>query len=136
VDGGGADSTYEEYSDYYPIVEGGDASAEYGAGEYEVDNVYNGVLFTRPVKLDTYLMKRISQIAVQGLYRQAQTVYVYASQDGVKWFRLGMTRSPRVRMMGKVFKYFRFAILTHLRKDENISGIRIDYDVMKERRYR
>jgi hypothetical protein len=137
-DGGDASSTYgDEYSEDYSTYDGGDASSVYDPDKFSESNpIYEGVLLTRALKLDTYRLKRISQFALQGLFSEEQRIILYASQDGTRWLRLGATDQRRIRMIGKVFKFFRFAIITKLKSTENITGIRLDYQVMSEKRYR
>ena len=102
------------------------------AGETE-----SGLIFTRPVKLGSFSMKKIHSISVQGIFSSDQKISVYGSNDARTWQYLGTSDSSEVvSMPGRTFKYWRFAIETSLSPAENISAIRIHYEVRKERRMR
>lgn len=96
-----------------------------------------GHIVTRPVKMESLQYKILHQIVLQGIFSRPQTIKVYGSQDGSTWHCLGTSQSRRIgRMAGRPFKYFRFAVLTELAPDENLTGLRVVYDVRAERRLR
>jgi hypothetical protein len=137
IDCGGPDAEYDYYTDDLRIYDGGGADAKYDEDDFSADDpIYEGVFFTRPLKLDTYQLKRLSQFALQGVTSLSHKVFLYGSQDGSRWLSLGSTAKPRARLVGKPFKYFRFAVVARLRQHENISGLRISYEPLSERRYR
>ena len=107
-------------------------------GSYRFDATqHTGMIYTRPVKLNTYQLKRLHQIAVQGLYSQQQTITVYGSNDGSTWHTLGTSTAARLgALRGRPFKYYRFGLCVSLAQNENITGIHIDYDVLPETRLR
>lgn len=96
----------------------------------------SGLFLSRPFKLDTLALKSIHQIAVEGTFSLPQRLRLFGSHDNREWFLLGESLSRRVLMRGRQFKYFRVALYTLLREDENISGLRIDYELRPERRFR
>lgn len=96
----------------------------------------SGLFLSRPFKLDTLALKSIHQIAVEGTFSFPQRLRLFGSHDNREWFLLGESLSRRVLMRGRQFKYFRVALYTLLREDENISGLRIDYELRPERRFR
>jgi hypothetical protein len=105
--------------------------------EYDDDSLqYKGLLYTRPLKLDTLQLKRLLQFALQGKGLSSRT-YLYGSQDGEKWLLLGSTSAlRRQHLVGHSFKYFRLAIETEMHTADNLSGVRIGYEVNKETQYR
>lgn len=98
---------------------------------------YKGLVWTRPVKLDTLQLKRLHQISVEGIFSTVQQISIYGSQDGLRWLPIGTSSSRRIGTMpGRYFKYFRFLLQTSLSEGENISGLRLVYEVRSERRIR
>lgn len=95
-----------------------------------------GMLITRPLKLDSLQYKSIRQLALEGNFSRPQLISLYASNDGRHWFKLGKSTARRVLTPGRAFKYYRVVIETGLSEAENISGLRIDYAVRPERRFR
>ena len=103
---------------------------------YEDEMVYTGKLLTRPLKLDSLQLKSIHQFALEGNYSHVQKMTLYASNDGRQWFKLGESTARRVLTPGRYFKYYRIGIDTSLTEAENLSGVRVDYALSPERRYR
>lgn len=98
---------------------------------------YEGKLCTRPLKLDSLQLKRLFQFSLEGIFSQPQRIYLYGSNNTIQWTLIGSTTSRRVgSMVGRFFKYYRFAIDTNLSESENISGLRIVYDIRTESRLR
>lgn len=127
---------------YYPY-----AYIQFGNGDVmRLDDVYDfsssigqiqGVLYTRPVMLSTYQLKRIHQISVQGVFSKAQELFVYASNDGRLWHLLGSTKSVRKSSMrGRPFKYYRFGLITSLAPNEHITSIKVEFDALPESKLR
>lgn len=97
---------------------------------------HEGLLVSRPVKLDSFQLKAIQQIALEGNYVSPQQISIYGSNDGAQWHLLGHSEQKRTLMRARSFKYWRFVIHTSLTEAENISGLRIGYEVRPEKRFR
>ena len=97
---------------------------------------HEGLLVSRPVKLDSFHLKAIQQIALEGNYVSPQQISIYGSNDGAQWHLLGHSEQKRTLMRARSFKYWRFVIHTSLTEAENISGLRIGYEVRPEKRFR
>lgn len=96
-----------------------------------------GLVYTRPVKMDTFALKKLLRVSLQGVFSKAQPISIYASNDGISWHFLGVSDSHRiVGFHGRPFKYYRFAIETELDPSENISALRIQFHARQERRFR
>lgn len=103
---------------------------------YEGEEV-EGLIVTRPVKFDSLQYKVLHQITLQGVFASPQVIKVFGSQDGISWHYLGKSQTRRIgRMAGRPFKYFRFVLVTTLSPEENITGLRVGYDIRAERRLR
>lgn len=103
---------------------------------YEDETVYTGKLLTRPLKLDSLQLKSIHQFVLEGNYSHVQKMTLYASNNGRQWLKLGESTSRRVLTPGRYFKYYRIGIDTSLTEAEDLSGVRVDYALRPERRYR
>lgn len=104
--------------------------------QYADADSYQGIIVTRPLKLDTLQYKSIRQVALVGSFSRSQTVGIYGSNDGNNWFHLGKSNAGRILTPGRYFKYYRFSIETNLANSENITGLRVEYDIRPERRFR
>lgn len=104
--------------------------------DYNASASNEGYILTRPLKLDSLQYKSLRQVALVGSFSQAQTVGIYGSNDGINWFRLGKSNAGRILIPGRYFKYYRFSVQTDLASSENVTGLRIEYDVRPERRLR
>jgi hypothetical protein len=104
---------------------------------YDSESDYQGIIYTRPMKLDSYSLKRIRQYRLEGDNFSAK-VYMYGSMDCVNWHLIGTSTSMSVHnIVGHPYKYFRFAIVVDSMKEYgNISGMRIGFTTDKERRFR
>jgi hypothetical protein len=104
---------------------------------FEDDTERSGIIYTRPMKLDSYSLKRIRQYRLEGDNFSAK-VYMYGSMDCVNWHLIGTSTSMSVHnIVGHPYKYFRFAIVVDSMKEYgNISGMRIGFTTDKERRFR
>lgn len=94
------------------------------------------LLYTRPVKLGSFRMKRILRMSVQGIFSGAQKVSVYVSNDCLSWHCIGTSASSDIVLRGRPSKYFRFVIEASLSPAENISALRLHYETREERRLR
>lgn len=106
------------------------------AYRYAAGKTHDGMLVTRPIKLDSYQLKSLRQVSLVGTFSMPQTVGIYGSNDGNTWFPLGKSKAGRILTPGRYFKYYRFSVETELTSSENISGLRIEYEVRPERRFR
>lgn len=105
--------------------------------DYSSEVINKGIVVTRALKLDTLQLKRLMDMSVQGIFSGKQKMILFASQDGKKWYKIGETQARRVgAIRGRYFKYYRIALETALTAKENISGIRLIYDIMPEKRLR
>ena len=106
--------------------------------QYNADTgLHAGHLITRPMKLDSLQLKRLHQFKLEGIFNEPQQIKIYGSQNGIDWQLIGETNRRRVgHMPGRYYKYYRFEIVTNLRETENISGIRLEYDIRSESRMR
>lgn len=96
-----------------------------------------GLIITRPLKLDTLQFKRLTAFALQGIFKDKQEISLYGSNDATTWRFLGKTQRAAVNnITGRTYKYFRFVIRTSLTPEENISGLRLQYDIRREKRLR
>lgn len=94
------------------------------------------LLYTRPVKLGSFRMKRILRMSVQGIFSGTQKVSVYVSNDCLSWHCIGTSASSDIVLRGRPAKYFRFVIEASLSPSENISALRLHYETREERRLR
>ena len=133
----GVTSVLNSYPYAYIQMEGGRKIIRLDeAYKYRSAETYSGMLVTRPLKLDSYQLKSLRQVALVGSFRAPQTVGIYGSNDGSSWFLLGKSKAGRILTPGRYFKYYRFSLETELKTSENISGIRIEYEARPERRFR
>lgn len=99
-------------------------------------DVVDGVLVTRPLKLDSLQLKSVSQIRLEGNFSHIQRMWLYGSNNLRDWFLIGATSNKRMLLRGRCFKFFRIAITTQLANCDNISGCRIVYTIKPEYRLR
>lgn len=104
--------------------------------DYDGSGNNEGYILTRPLKLDSLQYKSLRQVVLVGSFSRPQTVGIYGSNDGVSWFRLGKSNAGRILIPGRYFKYYRFSVQTDLDSSENVTGLRVEYDVRPERRLR
>lgn len=133
----GVEAVLNSYPFSYIQKEGGRTIVRLDeAYKYTDADKYQGFVVTRPLKLDTLQYKSLRQVALVGSFSQAQTVGIYGSNDGNNWFLLGKSNAGRILTPGRYFKYYRFSIETNLANSENITGLRVEYDIRPERRFR
>lgn len=83
------------------------------------------VVITRPIKLDLpYDLKTVETIIQRGHFRHAHVQQVlYGSRDGFNWFPIWSSVDEYLRgFSGSPYKYFRLALITNLKSDENLLG--------------
>ena len=96
-----------------------------------------GLIYTRPVKMDSLQLKKMFRFFLQGIFSRTQKVSVYGSNDCVSWHCLGHGGSHKAAgLASRTFKYYRFAVRTELDPSENITCLRIHYEPRAERRFR
>lgn len=89
------------------------------------------------LELDTLQFKRLTAFALQGIFKDKQEISLYGSNDATTWRFLGKTQRAAVNnITGRTYKYFRFVIQTSLTPEENISGLRLQYEIRREKRLR
>ena len=90
----------------------------------------DGIIVTRPMKMDTLRLKRINEFALHGNFAGKQKLTIYGSNDLKNWHQVGVTKRRHVGMMpGYFFKFWRFKIETSLKENENISGMEVRYNI-------
>lgn len=113
--------------------------------EFKDNQSINGVIVTRPLKLDTFLYKRINTFSIEGSYISNITpnliVEIYGSNDNQTWYMLGNTnlnvKLKKVgRIRGRFFKFYRFIIKPRMSYTNHITGIIIDFDEKTDSRLR
>lgn len=105
--------------------------------KFEDEEVLEGTFVTRPMKMDTLLLKKLMGFCLEGNYSEKQTLTLYGSNDLKHWFRIGSTQRRRVNVMkGRQYKYWRVAVDTKLTEKENITGLRVLYDVNEDGKLR
>lgn len=106
---------------------------------------YDGYIVSRPFKMDSFDLKKISEISLVGNFREAQELTIQGSNSIQKvnegeednWVTLGTTTRSRVpHIVGRWFKYWRVIMKTHLHETENITGIRVKFEVRGDGRLR
>lgn len=95
-----------------------------------------GLVYTRPLKMGTFQLKKVVRLSLQGVYSLQQNILIYISNDGINWHHIGASSANGFSITGRPAKYWRFAIETDLGPTENISSLRIHYEIRKERRLR
>jgi hypothetical protein len=99
--------------------------------------IQEGILFTRPIKLGSFQLKKILRLSLQGVFSEEQNISIYVSNDCRKWIYVGTSCSSTIASLrGRPFKYCRFVIKTKLLPSENISLLRVHFETRKERRFR
>lgn len=122
----------QEFGSVKNIIKKLDLTFDY----YNADNAALVALVTRPLKLDSFQLKSISQVSIEGNFKRPQRMSLIGSNNLKDWFLIGTTTNKRMLLRGRFFKFFRIAIVTELANNENISGCRIIYTVKPEYRLR
>lgn len=102
-----------------------DFSADGDSGEYG-----NGLLVTRPIKLDPPdALKTVQSVIQRGFFRKGSVQCVlYGSRDLVNWFAVFSSKDQYLRgFSGTPYKYFRLALVTSLLPSESVSGCSVLY---------
>jgi hypothetical protein len=94
------------------------------------DAPVNGLLITRPLKLDAPdLLKTIDTVIQRGYFRKGHVkTILYGSRDLFNWKLIYSSTDHYLRgFRGTPYKYFRIALLCSLTKDESIFGCTVQY---------
>lgn len=118
-----------------PEQEGDDPTTANKIINYSEDNPsvttgFNGVLVTRPLKLDAPdLLKTVDTIIQRGHFRKGHVKSIlYGSRDLFNWHPVYTSVDHYLRgFRGTPYKYFRIALLCTLDKDESIFGCTVQY---------
>ncbi len=90
----------------------------------------NGVLFSRPFKLDTPdILKTVSTVIQRGYFRNGHVSQVlYGSRDLFNWSVVWSSQDKYLRgFSGTPYKYYRIAVICKLNKDECLCGCSVQY---------
>lgn len=93
-------------------------------------NGINGMIFTRPIKLEpANALKTVDTIIQRGYFRSGHVQQVlYASRDLFNWHLVWSSQSQYLRgFSGTPYKYFRIGIICRLSKDESLYGCTVQY---------
>ena len=91
---------------------------------------YNGVIVTRPFKLDyPNQLKTVKSVTQRGYFRKGHIQCVlYGSRDLFNWFTVWSSQDHYLRgFSGTPYKYFRVVLLCNLASDENLYGCSVQY---------
>lgn len=94
------------------------------------DAPVNGLLITRPLKLDAPdVLKTIDTVIQRGYFRRGHVkTILYGSRDLFNWKLIySSTDHYLLGFRGTPYKYFRIALLCSLTKDESIFGCTVQY---------
>jgi hypothetical protein len=94
------------------------------------DAPVNGLLITRPLKLDQPdILKTIDTIIQRGYFRKGHVkTILYGSRDLFNWQLIYSSTDHYLRgFRGTPYKYFRIVLLCSLTKDESIFGCTVQY---------
>lgn len=105
--------------------------------DYDAEGSNEGFILTRPLKLDSLQPKSISQIMLEGNFQKdSQKLVLFGSNDLKTWHRIASTTNRRMLLRGRYFKFYRIAVSTSLGNGENVSGLRVIYNVRPDYRLR
>jgi hypothetical protein len=103
---------------------------EEGDEGQETTEAFNGLLITRPLKLDAPdVLKTIDTVIQRGMFRKGSVQSIlYGSRDLFHWHLVSSSKNHYMRgFRGTPYKYFRIVLLCNLKKDESIFGCTIQY---------
>lgn len=92
----------------------------------------NQFLITRPLKLDAPdILKTINAVIVRGQFDEGNVKSIlYGSRDLEHWRVIWSSQNHKMKgFSGTPYKYYRIAILSTLKENENITGVSVDYDI-------
>jgi len=114
-----------DYSSPYQVSD--DSSSE---DEGEDAGVVNGMLVTRPLKLDAAnVLKTVDTIIQRGYFRKGHVkTILYGSRDLFNWQLVSSSEDHYLRgFSGSPYKYFRVVLLCSLSADESVSGCTVQF---------
>ena len=94
------------------------------------DTVTNGMIVSRPFKLDNPdALKSVHSVIQRGLFQQGDvSLALYGSRDLYSWHLIGSSATHKLRhYCGSPYKYFRIVALTTLSVGKSLSGISVDF---------
>ena len=94
------------------------------------DNVVNGLLVTRPLKLELRdILKTVNQVIQRGKFNNGDvTTVLYGSRNLINWQLVGSSRNHRLNgLNGTPYKYFRIAATAKLDTQSYIEGASINF---------
>lgn len=96
----------------------------------ETDEVYKGIVVSRPIKLDAYdIHKSIDTIIQRGVFKKGHVKSIlYASNDLYNWVPVWSSIDHYLRgFRGTPYKYIRIVLLANLSNDEGITGCSVQF---------
>lgn len=104
----------------------------------EKEGGYDGYIVSRPFKMDNFDLKKILEISLVGNFREKQELTLQGTNDVQgEWKTIGRTDRSRVpHVVGRWYKYWRVIMRTHLHETEDITGIRVKFEVRPDGRMR
>ena len=102
----------------------------YCEDDTNVTTGFNGIIVTRPLKLDAPdVLKTVDSIIQRGYFRKGHvSVLLYGSRDLMTWIPVYSSDDHYLRgFRGTPYKYFRLALICALDKEESIFGCSVQY---------
>lgn len=93
----------------------------------ENENVF---LMTRPIKLEIPNdLKTISKVVQRGYFKRKKIKCIlYASKDLHQWHHVWSSKTHKMtNFSGTPYRYYKLAVISNLRKEDNISSVTIEY---------
>lgn len=120
-------SNINSYPQAYAMTAGGNLV---DFTERDITQGLNGVILTRPIKLDAPdVLKTISTVIQRGCFSKGSVQSIlYGSRDLINWRLIASSKDHYLRgFSGTPYKYFRIALICNLEDKESISGCSIQY---------
>lgn len=98
--------------------------------ESESEGKYDGILVTRPLKLDHVdVLKTIDQLYQRGRMRPGSVGQIlYGSNNLIDWYRIWDSNNARMRSFaGTPYKFFRVVVMTRLQENERLFGCSVSF---------
>ena len=102
----------------------------YCEDDTNVTTGFNGIIVTRPLKLDAPdVLKTVDSIIQRGYFRKGHvSVLLYGSRDLMTWIPVYSSDDHYLRgFRGTPYKYFRLGLICALDKEESIFGCSVQY---------
>lgn len=126
------EACYSHTVNSYPnaLIQRNDGKVVDMSGKYDVNEVVNGVVITRPIKLgQPDVLKTIRAVLQRGKFKRGSIrTMLYGSRDLWNWFLVGTSSDDKLRgMTGTPYKYFRLVLLCSMTREESVHGCTIEY---------